>query len=58
VVGVGAAAPVHIRFAVLGARPSGMEDTASALIRDGCSSQLDLLVQTFSVPTDEAAPPG
>jgi hypothetical protein len=55
---VGDAAPVHIKLAVLSARPSGMEDTASTLIRDGCDSQLDLLVQTFSVPTDEAPPAG
>jgi hypothetical protein len=49
---VGDGAPVRIRFAVLDARPSGMENTASTLITDGCDSQLNLLVQTFSVPAD------
>jgi hypothetical protein len=55
---VGDGAPVKIRFAVLDSRPSGMENTASTLITDGCDSQLDLLVQTFSVPADEASPAG
>jgi hypothetical protein len=48
------AAPVKLRFAVVGTRPQGLEDTASLLIRDGCSSQLDLLVDTFSLPGSPA----
>ncbi len=50
----GGAAPVSIRLKVLagggaGAAP-GIEDTASELIRNGCSAQVDLLVDLMAVP--------
>jgi hypothetical protein len=57
-VSVDGGAPVNLKFAVLDSRPSGMEGTASRLISEGCNNQLDLLVQTFSVPADDADPPG
>jgi hypothetical protein len=47
-----------IRFALLGASAGGLEDTASALIRNGCSAQLDLLVDVMSLPDTSAAPQG
>lgn len=52
------AAPIHIRLAVLAAKPGGLEDTAGALIREGCQKQLDLLADTFAVPADDPVPGG
>jgi hypothetical protein len=37
------------------AKPGGLEDTATALIQNGCTAQLDLLIETVNV--DEAAAP-
>ncbi len=39
-----------LKFAVLGSNPQGLEDTAAALIKNGCQAQLDLLIETVAVP--------
>jgi hypothetical protein len=51
--GAGLVAPVALRIATLGPNPKGLESTASALITAGCSAQLDLLIETVSVPSGE-----
>lgn len=54
----GAAEPTVLKFAVLGPNPtSGLESTASALIKNGCEAQLDLLIETVAIP-DAATPAG
>jgi hypothetical protein len=47
-----------IRFATIGANPQGLENTISAFVRAGCNSQLDLLIETVSVPSAEDGPAG
>ncbi|MEY2925543.1 MAG: hypothetical protein RL367_20 [Pseudomonadota bacterium] len=44
----GHSGPVTITLRRLRAEPVGLEDTASALIKNGCSAQTDLLVDTVS----------
>ncbi len=56
--GGGLAAPVTLRFALLGPNPQGLESTASALIKAGCNAQLDLLVEAVAVPAVEEGPSG
>jgi len=51
----GAATPTTVRFKTLPAKPGGLEDTATALIQNGCNAQLDLLIDTVNV--DDAAAP-
>jgi hypothetical protein len=51
----GAATPTTVRFKTLSAKPGGLEDTATALIQNGCDAQLDLLINTVNV--DESAAP-
>lgn len=53
----GATDPTVLKFAVLGPNPTGLEGMASALIKNGCSAQLDLLIETVAIP-DAAAPAG
>jgi hypothetical protein len=53
----GAVEPTTIKFAMLGPGPSGIEDMAQGLIRRGCQAQLDLLIETVSVPAT-VSPPG
>ena len=47
-----------IRFALLGDDAQGIENTASALIRNGCDAQLDLLVNVMSLPDTSGTPQG
>ncbi|MBV9840826.1 MAG: hypothetical protein JOY99_04685 [Sphingomonadaceae bacterium] len=47
-----------IRFALLGDGAQGIENTASALIRNGCDTQLDLLVNVMSLPETGGGPQG
>lgn len=54
----GAAKPTDIKFRTLPARPSGLEDMASAFIENSCQAQLDLLVETVQMPATEDAPAG
>jgi hypothetical protein len=54
----GAPQTTSIRFALLGANAAGIENTASALIRNGCDAQLDLLVDVMSLPETGGAPQG
>ncbi len=54
----GLATPVTLRIATLGPNPAGLESTASALITAGCSAQLDLLIETVSVPQSEESSGG
>jgi len=56
--GDGMANPVTLRFAELGPNPQGLEGTAAALIKAGCTAQLDLLIETVAVPSDEEPPAG
>jgi hypothetical protein len=46
----GASAPTTIHFRTLPQHPAGLEATASMLIADECTSQLDLLIDTVRVP--------
>ena len=45
------AAPTTIRFRTLSQRPAGLDATASALIADQCTAQLDLLIDTVRLPS-------
>ena len=53
----GATEPTVLKFAVLGANATGLEGMASALIKNGCDAQLDLLIETVAIP-DPATPAG
>jgi len=53
-----AAQPATVRFIALGPNPQGLEGTAAALIKAGCASQLDLLVETVAQPAEETATVG
>lgn len=44
---------VALTFRTLPQKPGGLEDMASSLIRNGCTAQLDLLIETVRLP-DEA----
>jgi hypothetical protein len=54
----GAAAPTALKFRTLPAGTVGLEQMASSLILNGCEAQLDLLIETFRVPEEEAATTG
>lgn len=56
--GDGMTNPVTLRFAALGPNPQGLEGTAAALIKAGCNAQLDLLIETVAVPSEEDSPAG
>lgn len=51
--GDGLGSPVTLRFSALGPDPQGLEGTASALIKAGCNAQLDLLIETLAVPSED-----
>ena len=52
----GAAQPTAVKFVVLPTGLQGLEDLAATLIRNGCTAQLDLLIETVSIP--QAGPSG
>jgi hypothetical protein len=54
--GAGLGQPTTIKFALLGPNPEGLESTVSALIRNNCSAQLDLVIETVALPGDTAEP--
>lgn len=54
----GAAQPISMRLVVVGSALNGLEDLASVLIKNGCTAQLDLLIQTVAVPEASAATGG
>ncbi|HEX8443004.1 MAG TPA: hypothetical protein VF631_05085 [Allosphingosinicella sp.] len=54
----GSAVPTRIQFRTLATRPSALEDTASKLIQNGCTAQLDLLIETARLPEAGATPTG
>jgi hypothetical protein len=56
ITGNGRQPATKLRFVVIASQSSGLEDTASLLIRHGCQAQLDLLVETVSVPGAVAEP--
>ncbi len=56
--GGGMTAPVTLRFAALGPNPQGLEGTASALIKAGCTAQLDLLIDAVGVPGEDVTSTG
>lgn len=47
---VGAKAPTAVKFIVIKAGSPGLEDMAQSLIKAGCDAQLNLLIETVSVP--------
>jgi hypothetical protein len=53
----GVATPTIIKFKSLSAKPAGLENTASSLISNGCTAQLDLLIETVKLP-EEQTPTG
>lgn len=53
----GAATPTIVTFKALPQKPAGLEDMASSLIRNQCTAQLDLLIETVRLPED-ATPRG
>jgi hypothetical protein len=53
----GAATPTVLKFKALPQKPAGLEDMASSLIRNQCTAQLDLLIETVRLP-EEAKPAG
>lgn len=44
--------PTLLTFRILPAKPAGLEDMASSLIRNECTAQLDLLIETVRLPED------
>ena len=54
----GAAQPTSVRFVVVGSALNGLEDLASVLIKNNCTAQLDLLIQTVAVPDASASTGG
>lgn len=48
------AAPATIAVKLLGGAMTGLEDTASKLITNGCSAQLDVLIDAVAVPGESA----
>ena len=46
----GAQAPTNLKFVVVKPTSPGLEDMAQSLIKAGCNAQLDLLIQTTSLP--------
>ncbi len=56
--GTGMTNPSTIKVAVLGPNPEGLEGTAAAFIRNNCTTQLDLLIETVTAPGADAAPAG
>ena len=54
----GAPQPTSVRFVVVGSALNGLEDVASVLIKNNCTAQLDLLIQTVAVPDASAATGG
>jgi hypothetical protein len=50
----GGKSPTSLTFRRLPQMPSGLEDTASAMIRNDCNAQLDLLIETVRLPEDKA----
>jgi hypothetical protein len=54
----GASTPTRIQFRTLPKWPNALEETASTLIQNGCSAQLDLLIETAKAPETGAAPTG
>ncbi len=53
----GASTPTVLKFKALPQKPAGLEDMASSLIRNQCTAQLDLLIETVRLP-EEAKPAG
>ncbi len=54
----GARAPTRLQFRTLPSRPTALEDIASTLIKNGCTAQLDLLIETAKLPESGSAPQG
>jgi hypothetical protein len=54
----GVVQPTNVRFAVLGTGLHGLEDLASVLIKNGCTAQLDLLIETVAIPEPATAKGG
>jgi hypothetical protein len=50
----GGAAPTSLTFKTLPQKPAGLEDMASSMIRNNCTAQLDLLIETVRLPEDKA----
>ncbi|WP_232476011.1 hypothetical protein [Flavisphingomonas formosensis] len=50
--------PTKLTFVAIGIEPAGIEDMASALIRNGCQAQLDLLIETVALPETKSGKSG
>ena len=46
----GGTTPTQIRFRTMADKPAGLEDMAQALIRNQCTAQLDLFIDTVKLP--------
>jgi hypothetical protein len=53
----GSRAPTRVQFRTLASRPTALEDIASTLIKNGCTAQLDLLIETAKLP-ESSTPSG
>jgi hypothetical protein len=51
----GAASPKLVKFVIVGPSSQAVETTVSALIRNNCAAQLDLVVETVAVSGNEAS---
>jgi hypothetical protein len=49
----GATAPTSLTFRRLPQKPAGLEDMASSMIRNNCTAQLDLFIDTVRLPEDK-----
>jgi hypothetical protein len=54
----GLSVPTKLQFRTLATKPVALDDIATTLIRNGCSAQLDLLIETVRLPEEGAAPRG
>lgn len=50
--------PTTVRLVALGPNPQGLEGTAAALIKAGCTAQLDLLIETVAEPVEDTPATG
>ena len=51
-------APTRLQFRTLPTRPTALEDVANTFIKNGCTAQLDVLIETAKAPETSAVPTG
>ena len=52
----GARVPTRLQFRTLPSRPTALQEIASTLIENGCTAQLDLLIETAKLPESTSTP--